>query len=177
MGLRAVVAGLPDDPTVPPAGLLRLAAERFASVGGSAGPLWGTALLRAAQSLESTPCNDLAAVAAAAAAAADGIATCGRCEEGDKTLLDVMAPAARALRVAAEAGLQPGEAAARALAAAAGGLAATRDLTPKRGRARRFGDRSLGHEDPGAASALLVWEVGARLAAPAVPADVHGLGD
>jgi dihydroxyacetone kinase-like protein len=177
MGLRAVVASLPDDPTVPPAGLLRLAAERFASVGGSAGPLWGTALLRAAQSLESASCNDLAAVAGAAEAAADGIATRGRCEEGDKTLLDGLAPGAGALRAAADAGLQPGNAATRALAAAAAGLAATRDLTPKRGRARRFGDRSLGHEDPGAASALLAWEVGARLAAPAATADVHGLGD
>jgi dihydroxyacetone kinase-like protein len=167
MGLRAVVARLPDDPTGPPAALLRLGAERFASVGGSAGPLWGTALLRAAQSLESAPRGDLAAAAGAAEAAAEGIAVRGRCEEGDKTLLDVMGPAARALRAAADAGLQPGEAAARAFAAAAAGLAATRHMTAKRGRARRFGDRSLGHDDPGAASALLAWEVGAQLAARA----------
>ena len=61
MGLRAVVASLPDDPAMPAAELLRLAAERFASVGGSTGPLWGTALLRAAQSLASSqstrPCG------------------------------------------------------------------------------------------------------------------------
>ena len=133
--------------------MLRLAAERFASVGGSTGPLWGTALLRAAQSLESSRASDLPAMAGAAEAAAAGIAMRGRCEEGDKTLLDVMAPAARALRAAAS-----------ARAAAIEALTATRDLIPRRGRARRFGDRSLGHEDPGAASALIVWEVASRLA-------------
>ena len=165
MGLRAVVAGLPADPDVPAAALLRLAAERFASVGGSTGPLWGTALLRAAQNLESSQSTDLAALAGAAEAAAAGIAMRGRCEEGDKTLLDVMAPVARALRAAAEAGATPAEAAERARAAAAEGLARTREMTPRRGRARRFGDRSLGHEDPGAASVLLAWEVAAQLAA------------
>jgi dihydroxyacetone kinase-like protein len=164
MGLRAVVASLPAEPEAPPAALLRLAAERFASVGGSTGPLWGTALLRAAQSLEGSQASDLPAMAGAAEAAAAGIAMRGRCEEGDKTLLDVMAPAARALRAAADAGLTPAEAAASAHAGAAEGLRATRDLIPRRGRARRFGDRSLGHEDPGAASALMVWEVAARLA-------------
>ena len=164
MGLRAVVASLPAEPELPPAALLRLAAERFASVGGSTGPLWGTALLRAAQSLERSQASDLPALAGAAEAAAAGIAMRGRCEEGDKTLLDVMAPAARALRAAADAGLTPAEAAARARGAAAEGLTATRDLIPQRGRARRFGDRSLGHEDPGAASALMVWEVAARCA-------------
>jgi dihydroxyacetone kinase-like protein len=164
MGLRAVVASLPADPDVSAAALLRLAAERFASVGGSTGPLWGTALLRAAQSLEGSQNTDLAALAGAAESAAAGIAMRGRCEEGDKTLLDVMAPAARALRAAADGGLAGAEAAGRARVAAAEGLAATRALTPRRGRARRFGDRSLGHDDPGAASALLAWEVAARLA-------------
>jgi dihydroxyacetone kinase-like protein len=164
MGLRAVVASLPADAELPPAAVLRRSAERFASVGGSTGPLWGTALLRAAQSLESSASTDLVALAGAAEAAAAGIAMRGRCEEGDKTLLDVMAPAARALRAAAEQGATPAEAAEQVRAAAAEGLARTRELTPRRGRARRFGDRSLGHDDPGAASALLVWDVVARLA-------------
>jgi dihydroxyacetone kinase-like protein len=164
MGLRAVVASLPDDAEVPPAALLRRSAEQFASVGGSTGPLWGTALLRAAQSLESSGSTDLGALAGAAEAAAAGIAMRGRCEEGDKTLLDVMAPAARALRAAAEQGATPAEAAEQVRAAAAEGLARTRELTPRRGRARRFGDRSLGYDDPGGASALLVWDVVARLA-------------
>ena len=72
MGLRAVTAALPDGEE-PVAELLRIAAVRFASVGGSTGPLWGTALLRAAQSLEGAGTADLSAIAAAAEAAAQGI--------------------------------------------------------------------------------------------------------
>jgi len=96
MGLRAVTAALPEDEDSV-AELLRIAAGRFASVGGTTGPLWGTALLRAAQSLGGAGATDLPAMAAAVAAAAQGIADRGRCVEGDKTLLDVMGPASRAL--------------------------------------------------------------------------------
>ena len=160
MGLRAVMAALPDGEQ-PVVDLLRIAAVRFASVGGSTGPLWGTALLRAAQSLGGAETPDLAAMAAAAEAAAQGIADRGKCAEGDKTLLDVMAPAARALSAASASGADPATAAARACAAARAGLEATRALEPRHGRARLASDRSRGHEDAGAASALLVWETAA----------------
>jgi phosphoenolpyruvate---glycerone phosphotransferase subunit DhaL len=161
MGLRAVAAALPDGEEAP-AELLRIAAVRFASVGGSTGPLWGTALLRAAQSLGAAATADLAAIAAAAEAAAQGIADRGRCAEGDKTLLDVMAPAARALSAAAANGTDPASAAAQACDAARAGLEATRALEPRHGRARLASERSRGHEDAGAASALLVWETAAQ---------------
>jgi len=161
MGLRAVTAALPDGEE-PVAELLRIAAVRFASVGGSTGPLWGTALLRAAQSLGGAETPDLAAVAAAAEAAAQGIADRGKCAEGDKTLLDVMAPAARALSAASASGADPATAAARACDAARAGLEATRGLEPRHGRARLASERSRGHEDAGAASALLVWETAAQ---------------
>src|SRR4029077_15294268 len=72
MGLRAVTAALPGDEEAGPE-LLRIAAIRFSSVGGSTGPLWGTALLRAAQSLGAAGSTDLPAIAAAVAAAAQGI--------------------------------------------------------------------------------------------------------
>jgi phosphoenolpyruvate---glycerone phosphotransferase subunit DhaL len=161
MGLRAVTQAPPDGDE-PPAELLRMAAARFASVGGSTGPLWGTALLRAAQSLGAAERADLAAVAAAAEAAAQGIADRGRCAEGDKTLLDVMAPAARALSAAAANGADPATAAAQACDAGRAGLEATRALEPRHGRARLASERSRGHEDAGAASAVLVWETAAR---------------
>ena len=160
MGLRAVTAALPDGEE-PVAELLRIAAVRFASVGGSTGPLWGTALLRAAQSLEGAGTADLSAIAAAAEAAAQGIADRGKCAEGQKTLLDVMAPAARALSAAAASGAEPATAAAQACDAARAGLEATRALEPRHGRARLASERSRGHEDAGAASALLVWETAA----------------
>ena len=160
MGLRAVTAALPDGEEAV-AELLRIAAVRFASVGGSTGPLWGTALLRAAQSLEGAGTADLSAIAAAAEAAAQGIADRGKCAEGQKTLLDVMAPAARALSSAAASGAEPATAAAQACDAARAGLEATRALEPRHGRARLASERSRGHEDAGAASALLVWETAA----------------
>ena len=160
MGLRAVTAALPEDEDSV-AELLRIAAGRFASVGGTTGPLWGTALLRAAQSLGGAGATDLPAMASAVAAAAKGIADRGRCVEGDKTLLDVMGPASRALSAAAARGADPAEAVRQACDAARAGLAATRDLEPKHGRARLASDRSRGHEDAGAASAVIVWETAA----------------
>jgi dihydroxyacetone kinase-like protein len=160
MGLRAVTAALPEDEDSV-AELLRIAAGRFASVGGTTGPLWGTALLRAAQSLGEAETTDLPAMAAAVAAAAQGIADRGRCAEGDKTLLDVMGPASRALSAAAATGADPAEAVRQACDAARAGLAATRDLEPHHGRARLAADRSRGHEDAGAASAVIVWETAA----------------
>ncbi len=161
MGLRAVTEALPDGDE-PVAELLRIAAIRFASVGGSTGPLWGTALLRAAQSLGGAETADLSAIAAAAEAAAQGIADRGKCAEGEKTLLDVMAPAARALSAGAASGADPATAAAQACDAARAGLEATRALEPRHGRARLASERSRGHADAGAASALLVWETAAQ---------------
>jgi phosphoenolpyruvate---glycerone phosphotransferase subunit DhaL len=158
MGMRNVVAALPGGEVESQAAVLRMAARRFAFVGGSSGPLWGTGLLRAAQSLDGEPDPDLAAWARAATEAAAGIAARGNCAEGDCTLLDVMAPAARALSEAAAAGHTAREAVQRAQAAGAAGLERTRELTPRRGRARRVADLAHGHADPGAASALLVWE-------------------
>ena len=160
MGLRAVTSALPGG-EMPVAELLRIAANRFASVGGSTGPLWGTALLRAAQRLDSVAGPGLPEIAAAAEAAAQGIADRGRCREGDKTLLDVMAPAARALSAAAAEGADAPTAVRRACEAARAGLEATRELDPQHGRARLAAGRSRGHEDAGAASALIVWETAA----------------
>jgi dihydroxyacetone kinase len=97
-------------------------------------------------------------MATAVEAATQGIADRGRCAEGDKTLLDVMGPASRALSAAAGSGADPAGAMRQACDAARAGLAATRDLEPKHGRARLASERSRGHEDAGAASAVLVWE-------------------
>src|SRR5581483_4050694 len=92
LGWRAVVAALEAVTPATPGEALRTAAEAFAGVGGSAGPLWGTALLRAARVVA-----DDGDLAAAAQAAADGMCERGRCLEGERTVVDAMAPAARAL--------------------------------------------------------------------------------
>jgi dihydroxyacetone kinase-like protein len=161
LGLRAVVAELPRAGDPSPAEVLRVAAARFASVGGSAGPLWGTGLLRAARELDRRGGADLAACAAAVTAATAGIAERGRSAEGDRTLLDVMAPATRALDAAATAGRPAAEALADALAAAEEGCERTRLLAPRRGRDQRAPDRVAGHLDAGAAAALVCFRVAA----------------
>jgi dihydroxyacetone kinase-like protein len=154
IALRAVCAGLQGQDTAP-GETLRVAADRFARVGGSTGPLWGTAFLRAARSVDGHAVVGVDEVAAAAQAAAEGVAERGRCSEGEKTLLDVLGPIARSL--ADSAGRREGgaEALDAVVQAAREGCERTREMPATRGRARRAGDASRGHPDPGAQSVLL----------------------
>jgi dihydroxyacetone kinase-like protein len=158
LGWRAAVSAVssPGGRDVPQ--LLRDAGAAFADVGGSIGPLWGTALLRAGRALEGRQLSPRT-VAAALDAAVAGVAEIGRSCEGDKTLLDVLGPSVRAFTAVADAGGGTQEAVAAASAAADRALAATSELSPRRGRASRAPMRSVGHQDPGAASAALVWSV------------------
>jgi phosphoenolpyruvate---glycerone phosphotransferase subunit DhaL len=166
MGWRLVAEATSSSDGLQPADTLRKAAAAFASVGGSIGPLWGTALLRAGQAVDGKqalePGDGLRAVEAAAA----GIAERGRSEEGDKTLIDAIAPATRELGECLKAGADPAEALRAASSRAAEAAAATASLAPRRGRARRLSERSIGHVDPGAASAAIIWGVAADEIAP-----------
>lgn len=121
------------------------------SVGGASGPLYGTLLMEMGKSLPSDP--SLADWATAFSAGVEGVARRGRAQEGDKTMLDVLAPAARAL--AERASAVPAAALSAMRDEAAAGLEASRGLQAKRGRAAYVGERSVGHDDPGARSALL----------------------
>jgi phosphoenolpyruvate---glycerone phosphotransferase subunit DhaL len=159
LGWRAVVAGMRRDAT--PGALLRAAGADFASVGGSSGPLWGTALLRAGRALGDERAVDLPAAHAAAAAALAGMCERGRCAEGEKSVVDALAPAVRALADAAVLQLPAAEALRAAAGAAAAGCDATRLLPALRGRASRFPDRAVGHPDAGAASCVILWEAAA----------------
>jgi phosphoenolpyruvate---glycerone phosphotransferase subunit DhaL len=163
IGLRAVTAA-PPEAGAGPADVLRAAAARFATVGGSAGPLWGTGLLRAAQALERRGSAEPGDLAAALEAAVAGMAERGRSREGERTLLDVMGPAARALAEAAGDGRTGAEALGRAVDAAEAGLEATREMTPLRGRAERAPERVRGHPDAGALAAVIAWRTAATLA-------------
>jgi len=166
VGMRAVVAAQREDASLPE--LLRLAAEAFSSVGGSIGPLWGTALLRAARAAEEQTGADVENVAVMLTEAVQGLRDRGRSELGDKTLLDVMEPAAVAFAAAVRSGATGPKAIDCALEAAQQGLAESARLPARRGRARRLQARSVGVDDPGAASACLAWETAARVAAAAV---------
>ncbi|MBO9604163.1 MAG: dihydroxyacetone kinase subunit L [Novosphingobium sp.] len=131
--------------------LRRAGSEIVMSVGGASGPLYGTLLMETGKALPVAP--SLAEWATAFAAGVAGLAKRGRAAEGDKTMLDVLAPASRALAVHAGGG----RAAALAAMQAAGrqGLEDARPLRARRGRAAYVGERAAGADDPGAASALL----------------------
>lgn len=148
--VREALAGLGAEAT--PADVLNAAARAFlGSVGASCGPLYATAMMRAAAAVRGKPALGPGDMAPLIAGMAEGIAHRGKAAPGDKTMLDAWAPAAAA---AAEA--PQGEAWAAALAAARTGAEATAGMEARLGRAARLGARSLGHKDPGAASAVMV---------------------
>ena len=167
IGWRAVVAATSGMEGESPSRILSTAAGAFASVGGSIGPLWGTALLRAARALdgveELTASDGLRALEAAVV----GVAERGRSEEGDKTLLDVLGPATRELARRLEAGEDPAAALRSTSSFAAVAAERTAQLEARRGRARRVAGRSSGAVGPGAASTALVFQVVATKLVPA----------
>ena len=171
-GFGAIVKALderaPADPAAPDAAasadLLRLAGRTLIStVGGASGPLYGTGFLRAAGALAALaadqPASDGLAVTSALEAAAAGIGTLGKATTGEKTMLDALVPAAAAARAALDAGADSAAVIAAARDAAAAGAAATVPMLATKGRASYLGERSIGHQDPGATSAALLLDV------------------
>lgn len=155
-GFSQVSAQLEDKPGTSVQDVLKVVAKTLMStVGGAAGPLYGTAFLRAAKATTVEPL-DGAGVAALIGAALEGIQARGKAEEGDKTMVDTWAPAARAAKAAAEAGQSPLDVLKAGAAAAAEGAAATEPLQARKGRASYLGERSKGHLDPGAVSSSII---------------------
>jgi dihydroxyacetone kinase-like protein len=156
-GFKAVVAALAADPPATPGGVLTLTGRTLISkVGGASGPLYGTAFRRAGKSLGDAPDVDLAALATALEAALAGIQQLGAAKEGDKTMVDVLAPATSAFSKAVAEGQPAADALAALVAAAQAGAEATVSMQALKGRASYLGPRSVGHEDPGAASSALI---------------------
>ena len=127
-----------------------------ATVGGASGPLWGSALRAAGRSLGDAAEIDAARLAAAVDAALAAIKELGAAELGDKTIVDALEPAAAALRSAVGAGEPLSRAVDAAAAAAEEGARATSPLQARKGRASYLGERSIGHQDPGATSTALI---------------------
>jgi phosphoenolpyruvate---glycerone phosphotransferase subunit DhaL len=127
-----------------------------ASVGGAGGSLYGTAFMEAGIAVAGRTGLDVAGLAEAFDAAAEGLARRGRCRTGDKTIYDALRPAADAVGAAARDGDDIATALGRAAAAANAGMRATRPLIARRGLALRLGERSRGHQDPGATSCFLL---------------------
>lgn len=164
-GFRAVLDKLAEAPPETPGAALKLAAMALMSkVGGAAGPLYGTAYLRAASSLGDSTDLDAAAVAAALEAARDGIVARGKAESGDKTMLDAWTPAVEAANEAVAVGADATAVLAAAAEAAEVGAVTTDPLVARKGRASYLGERSAGHRDPGAASTALLLRAAATAA-------------
>jgi len=131
------------------------------TVGGAAGPLYGTFFLEFGKAAGDRPSLSAEEWAAALSAAAAGVQKRGKAEAGDKTMVDALLPARDALEAAAGAGAPLGEALRAAADAAAGGMRATTPLVARKGRASYLGERSAGHQDPGATSSWLLLETAA----------------
>jgi dihydroxyacetone kinase-like protein len=149
-----------------PADLLKaLASTLISTVGGAAGPLYGTAYLKAAASVTGVAELDGAAVVALLTAGRDGIVLRGKAEPGDKTMIDAWTPAVDAAVDALEAGAEPAQILAAAADAAEAGAVATEPLVARKGRASYLGERAVGHRDPGATSTALILRCAADAAA------------
>src|SRR5689334_757385 len=161
-GFTAVVEKL-DGIDGPPGKLLTAAGSTLVStVGGASGPLWGTALRRAGRTLGSGEEFDGAQLALALHAALDGIVELGAAQEGDKTMVDSLSPAVRALDESLQEGASIAQALAQAHTASEAGMRATVPLQAHKGRASYLGERSIGHQDPGATSTALIVAALAR---------------
>ncbi|RBY77265.1 dihydroxyacetone kinase subunit L [Geodermatophilus sp. TF02-6] len=163
-GLTAAVSALDAEPPADPAAALKtVATTLIRTVGGASGPLYGTFFLRAAGALGGVtdPTHHGTALAAAFRAGYDGVVARGKAEPGDKTMLDALGPACDALDRALADGEPLDEALRAAARAAADGRDATVPMVARKGRASYLGERSAGHQDPGATSAALLVQAAA----------------
>jgi phosphoenolpyruvate---glycerone phosphotransferase subunit DhaL len=156
-GLAAAVAAVEEAaPATASALLKKVGTTLVSTVGGASGPLYGTLFLRMAAALGDDDTVEPQRLAAALRAGLDGVAARGRAEPGDKTMLDALAPAVEALETALGNGASLADALAAARAAAEQGRDATIPLQARKGRASYLGERSVGHQDPGATSVELL---------------------
>jgi phosphoenolpyruvate---glycerone phosphotransferase subunit DhaL len=156
-GFTAVQAALAQADTPTPASVLLLTGSTLISkVGGASGPLYGTAFRRASKALGDETEVDLPALAGALEAALAGVQKLGAAQEGEKTLVDALAPAVAAFNKAVTEGASTGDAFSALTDAADAGAQATIAMQALKGRASYLGPRSVGHEDPGAASTALI---------------------
>jgi phosphoenolpyruvate---glycerone phosphotransferase subunit DhaL len=153
--LEKLDASEPDDPG---AVLKTVAMALVSTVGGAAGPLYGTLLLQMGTALAGQGEVDQAGFAAAWRKGLDGVKARGKADVGDKTMVDALTPAIEALEQAADldAGLRA------AVEAAQQGMNATTPLVARKGRASYLGDRSAGHQDPGATSTYYLFKSAAE---------------
>jgi dihydroxyacetone kinase-like protein len=159
-GMKAVVKALDDSEFETADALFKKVGMTLVStVGGASGPLYGTFFLRFGGALKDVEEVSAPTVGAALRAGVEGIVSRGKAEPGDKTMVDAWVPALDAFDAAAAEGLAAALAA--AATAAAKGRDATTPLVARKGRASYLGERSAGHQDPGATSTTMLLETAA----------------
>jgi dihydroxyacetone kinase-like protein len=156
-GFNAVVAVLADHGDATPGQVLTLSGKTLVStVGGASGPLWGSFLRRAGRELGDESTFAAGALVTALRAGLKAVVDLGAAQLGDKTMVDALDPAIRALADGVGAGRSLDGSLAEAVVAAENGMRDTVPLQARKGRASYLGERSIGHQDPGATSAVLV---------------------
>jgi phosphoenolpyruvate---glycerone phosphotransferase subunit DhaL len=146
-GFTAVTATLEKEAPDTPGSVLTLAGRQLIStVGGASGPLYGTLLRRTGKALGDAAEVSPEQLAEALRTGVEAVRTLGGAQPGDKTMIDALVPAVDAL----------GDSFAAARAAAQEGAEATTPMQARKGRASYLGERSIGHQDPGATSAALL---------------------
>ncbi len=128
----------------------------MSTVGGASGALWGTALRCAGEAVGDAPALDGAMLSLVLQAALDGIVEVGAARVGDKTMVDALAPTVARLRAGVAAGASLEGAVSHAVRAGEAGMRSTIPLQAAKGRASYLGDRSIGHQDPGATSTMII---------------------
>lgn len=158
-GFQAVIAQLPgvEDKDIG-AILKKVGMVLVSTVGGAGGPLYGTLFLRMGMTVNGKEALSAEDVLKMFEAALDGVKQRGKAQVGDKTMVDAITPAVEALRDALAAGDDLRTALEKATAAAEEGMKATIPMVARKGRASYLGERSAGHQDPGATSSFYLFK-------------------
>ena len=150
------------DRTDPGVFLTKVAMAISARIGGTSGPIWGTAILRVGTALKGKETFEAADVVKGLRASVEGIKARGKAELGDKTLLDSLVPAIDTLEEQVNAGASPAEAVAAMAVTARKAADETAKLQARRGRASYTGERSIGSVDAGATAIAVLLEALAK---------------
>ncbi|NNU77437.1 dihydroxyacetone kinase subunit DhaL [Clostridium estertheticum] len=156
-GFNAVVTKLKYDDGLDIGVILKKTGMALVSnVGGAAGPLYGTAFMKAAAAINGKTDIDVKDYIKILEAALGGVMMRGKAQRGEKTMIDAIAPAIVAMKEAEDAGKKPLEVLKASKDAAMQGVEYTKTIIATKGRASYLGERSIGHQDAGATSSYLI---------------------
>lgn len=162
-GFKAVLDKLPDNEDKDIGKILMgVGMALLSKVGGAGGPLYSTVFIQMGKTIDSKEEFDLADWTNALEAATEGVVRLGKASPGDKTMVDALTPAVQALKDATEQGLTLAEGLQKSAKAAEDGMIATIPLVARKGRASYLGERSAGHQDPGATSTFMLLDTAAK---------------